>query len=1189
MIDYKRPYYFFDYILRIFFSVLLFLFCFYNDAMAVVTDKSEYWSNEGILVSASADPLNALVLFDLGKTEVSICKTYESQVQGAGSIGLLSVCSITGDFIPAGSYSLIELNGRRANCNDLSYIKCKESVDFLNEALFSTKGLPPLPPPVIVPTHPPTGGRQEVEQSAVTGGGPTAYRPEISIYSPLDGKTYGTNIEIIYEATDKNDSLGQKNLGLGGTPTTIFFSKTADTRQKMQLGTNLPEKGVFKWNTKDLPEGDTYNIIIEAIDKVGEVGESISGSFSIDHTAPVFAIKTDPTITRGEDVKIFVESSKELSIPPRVTVTQNEFNAFNVLMTGSGLKFEGIYKVVRGYDGPAKIDVFGKDFAGNESNLIVSGGPFSVGILPPPKPIILSPLDRDIAPAGVIEVKGKARKDTEVILSLNGDEKFSKKPDSNGEFIFSNLKLRPEFNFGINVISIISKDAAGNISETADINLKYNLAPEIFLESPVKGQILGPVAQISVKATDKNKDKLKLKYEISKDGGVTWIILDVPSDKKNYAWDTTTFEDGDYSMRVTVSDGTSEKVAVVDGLVIKNLLPTFSFADGARTVTNKKELILSGLVTSSIKMSPRSNILSVEYSMNGGISWEHTNIVSGLNTAEVKFNISLNFTEEKIYQLLLRAKDDRDIYGRGIKTVVVIFEPPTIPTIISNKNGDIVDDLLDGNKLEAGVQIGIEGKSKPNTTIIVKIDENIFSGKVESSGRFLVTGVTIRKHGNNYLEIYAEDEAGNKSGINGLNLIYNNAPSSNFLNPRHGRGLNHKTTIEFTVSDPDGDDIKTTNLSLKKPGESYFTSLDINSPNNKFEIDVSSFEEGAGYEIRLEATDGISKSSKTVVFFVDNTKPKIYLNNVPKKNFKKDFKFEATGYAEDSLSGIEFVEYSLDGTHWFKALITKGFLTKKSNFKIRHPFTLDDGEYEIKFRAVDVAGNYSDVWLENIVVDTMPPRMGSFEILYNNILIYPDENGFSVLPGKKLKIRASFEADTEEAYLLVGKEKISLLQTTDHLWTGDFERNNIGSFEIKFGAKDQFNNIVENKKIGNLNIIQEGVVRVIPDKDEIEAEIVDGADIGVYMFNEDGQRFERWPGEYYGIENPTKSDKNGKYSLFLPSGKYQIRVHKVGFVKLKTNEFSISSGKFLNFDFELKRREGVRGFIEDVLEKIMIF
>lgn len=75
-------------------------------------------------------------------------------------------------------------------------------------------------------------------------------------------------------------------------------------------------------------------------------------------------------------------------------------------------------------------------------------------------------------------------------------------------------------------------------------------------------------------------------------------------------------------------------------------------------------------------------------------------------------------------------------------------------------------------------------------------------------------------------------------------------------------------------------------------------------------------------------------------------------------------KLEATD--RDNFSWIETVEYSLDNEHWFKGIITSGFGERSANFRIGHPFVLEDGEYEFRVRAIDFSGNV----LEEIISKT---------------------------------------------------------------------------------------------------------------------------------------------------------------------------------------------------------------------------
>jgi len=241
------------------FLILFFLFLVLpGTSFAISLNKSSYLFGEGMIFVGEGGPW---VVYDL-TTKAPIGGRGSYSESAGDELGYSEIA-----FVNGGRYSIIETT-EDAVCEgeNLDYDQCKSSSYFVGEFLFMVSNPAGYIPE---PEQPVSGG----------GGGPTAHRPEIGIYSPIDGKTYGNLIEIIYEATDKNDELGQKSLGLPQSPVTIFYSKTTDTRQKVQLGSGLPAKGIFRWDTKDLPEGENYNIIIDATDSSGETGESISGDF----------------------------------------------------------------------------------------------------------------------------------------------------------------------------------------------------------------------------------------------------------------------------------------------------------------------------------------------------------------------------------------------------------------------------------------------------------------------------------------------------------------------------------------------------------------------------------------------------------------------------------------------------------------------------------------------------------------------------------------------------------------------------------------------------------------------------------------------------------------------------------------------------------------------------------------------
>ncbi|MCP6719838.1 MAG: peptidoglycan-binding protein [Patescibacteria group bacterium] len=126
--------------------------------------------------------------------------------------------------------------------------------------------------------------------SVTSAGGKLAHRPEIEIISPKKG-VFNDSIKIDYKATDKNDELGQENLGLGSAPVSIFYSKSTDViRLKKLIAKNLPAVGLYDWDITDIPDRDDYAIIIEATDNSKEVGQAISETFSIDSTVPVVKV-----------------------------------------------------------------------------------------------------------------------------------------------------------------------------------------------------------------------------------------------------------------------------------------------------------------------------------------------------------------------------------------------------------------------------------------------------------------------------------------------------------------------------------------------------------------------------------------------------------------------------------------------------------------------------------------------------------------------------------------------------------------------------------------------------------------------------------------------------------------------------------------------------------------------------------
>lgn len=1055
-------------------------------------------------------------------------------------------------------YSGIQIYGYKNNCSELE----QGVYDFENT--------------VFTVTSPPES----------SGGGIVYNAPEAKLIYPIKEGVIGNKVEIKYESSDSDDSFTKAINGLGPNPVSIFYFDTLVPEKKIIIAKDLPAIGTYEWNTKDLPES-FYKIMIMAVDISGQPGEAISQTLFIDNVNPVFIVKTEPAVSQGEDVKITIEPSEELIEPPEVTVVQKGSSSIVMpKMVGKGEVYEGLYNVIKGFDGPAKIFVSGKDKAGNIGKIIVGGGQFFVGIEPPPKLIIISPLDKEVTASASINIVGNTREDTEVLLTVNGVDKYKTKPDSNGNFIFKDIKISLEFNRGLNYLNLTARDQAGNEGEAESVSIKFNIAPEIKIIAPTKNEGIGGAYTIKVEANDKNKDKLTFTYEVSSDKGENWVVLSEAVSGKQFSWNTGDFADGDYVLKVTADDGFSKTQVVSDGFFVQNGLPRISFVDGGKSVSNKTNPKISGIVASPEKAAERSKIVSLEYSINNGKDW--VNVLAGdgtFDSFEEKFNVPLSGLGENQYIILFRAKDSRGFFGRAKYALIVDFGPPPKPKILNPISGDILKNEDDEDKDTAGVQVGISGSSEPNSIINLMIDDKAFTGKTSSDGKFKVSA-TLRKHGQNNLRIFAVDAATNKSEEEKISLIYNNPPAIKFIKPRPDRGLNHGAQIKWEIKDMDLDPVKNVVLSYRK-GDQPFKVLVKDPVDNFFEWDVSDFVQGNDYQLKLEATDGVSPAQKIIDFFVDNTPPQISIDSLRETRFRKAFTLNMKGQASDNFSGIEFVEYSIDGEHWFKGTITAGYLKKEAEFKVKHPFELTDGTYNLGFRAIDVAGNISEPQFQKIIIDTAPPRIGSYTLSKGILILFPEGEFFHVAKNSEWKFTISLESDTKEASLFVGDKEINLHKNrSTGLWETGLIFPELKNYDIFISAKDLFDNSTEKRSIGSVEVAKAG--KVFYQEDDLPKSI-DDAKITVFIFNEENQSYRQWQAEEYDAQNPIFTSKLGEYDLFLPAGKYQVLIQKIGFKRLKSGGIIISKSGFLDVDFKLSKRGGVRGIFEDVLDKIRIF
>ena len=132
---------------------------------------------------------------------------------------------------------------------------------------------------------------------------------------------------------------------------------------------------------------------------------------------------------------------------------------------------------------------------------------------------------------------------------------------------------------------------------------------------------------------------------------------------------------------------------------------------------------------------------------------------------------------------------------------------------------------------------------------------------------------------------------------------------------------------------------------------------------------------------------------------------------------------------------------------------------------------------------------------------------------------------------------------------------------------------------MRITAVDAFGNETRDKPIGALRVVRERSVS------SSDGGVVQDAKVSVLLLDRSSGTWNEWQAEPYGLANPVFTDAEGRYSFLLPEGTYQLLLTKRGFQRSRSSRFTVTSPRFVSFDFTLEVRRGFRGFIENLLER----
>lgn len=357
-------------------------------------------------------------------------------------------------------------------------------------------------------------------------------------------------------------------------------------------------------------------------------------------------------------------------------------------------------------------------------------------------------------------------------------------------------------------------------------------------------------------------------------------------------------------------------------------------------------------------------------------------------------------------------------------------------------------------------------------------------------------------------------------------------------------------------------------------------------------ITIDSLDVNTGYHYRITSTDGDSNTiqtsdstfttasrntttTTTVTSVVtvtkevqspngtlDATTPSISLSTSLDKPFSVTPIIK--GRATDN-KGIQKVEYSLDnGRNWAPVdVVTKNGGVSNFSFTLTG---LDDDNYQLKVRATDTSGNSTITKTNTLVIDKLKPLVGAI-ITSIGPQIVPTINGFIYgLSGLDQKITLSSIGGSTAIDVKAGSSTFSLVRNLESdLWSGIFSFEKPGIYPVEVKSIDG----AGNKTIRHLNSIKILPAGTVSDGKKP----LNGATVRVYYRDALTKKFILWDGSPYGQKNPQKTDKDGKYVLFMPPGTYYIEISDPHFKSIKSEIITLNESLPINDNFILKEKD----------------
>lgn len=341
------------------------------------------------------------------------------------------------------------------------------------------------------------------------------------------------------------------------------------------------------------------------------------------------------------------------------------------------------------------------------------------------------------------------------------------------------------------------------------------------------------------------------------------------------------------------------------------------------------------------------------------------------------------------------------------------------------------------------------------------------------------------------------------------------------------------------------------------------------------------------YQVSSKDATGNTSSSSDNTFLTPLTPPPpppppppaLVEQELPKVTLKTSLESPFTeaptiqGTATDNIA-VSKVEYSIDnGRNWLPASST-GLGRKSVDFSFK-PQVAEEGNYPIVVRATDSSGNRGFSTPVTLIIDRFAPTVGGSLLSLGPQLLQPPASGIiTTITGIDQKITLSAIGGATDISILATKtdnpglgnsQLFTLVRSEDtKLWSGVLSFGKPGAYRLTARAVDGVGKRTE-RTIAQAAVIEAGMVTDAKTKNPVA-----GAEVRLYVFSEGYQGWVLWDGKAYSQTNPQATDKDGRFSLYLPQGKYYLEIRAPGYEALTSKIFVVDKPTPLGASFSLK-------------------